>query len=441
MLSSENPSLQLGQRQEQKISPRQLQAITVLQMPVTDLADYIQQAILENPLLEYEPAENCHLDGFTQDRSFYAANTSVSPSELAGRIDPAINGLPLFLSEQLARKKLPAPLLRCCVYLITLLDDRGYLQAEDIDGAAELFDRQMLTDAIAELQSLEPAGIAAKDLSECLCLQLKRRYPHEPLAMAVAAQYVSQLGQRRYREIAHALQATERMVIHAAQLIATLEPNPCVDFTPEMDTPYIQPDVAILEANGKLTAVLADWFLPRLSICGNYSSLLQQADNPEVVTYLRQREQQAKWLLDNIQRRGKTLQRCADMILQKHIAFFSGQTKELQPLTAAQLADELGVHPSTVSRALRGKHLQCRFGMFPLQYFCTGSVADNALSRQAIESRIALFIQNEDPNHPRSDADIQKELARAGVVISRRAITKYRNHLHIPSASLRRRRG
>ncbi len=441
MPSSENTSLQLGQRQEQKISPKQLQAITVLQMPVTDLAEYIQRSVLENPLLEYEPAENRRMEGSAHDRAFYAASASVSAAELAGRIDPAINGLPLFLSEQLARKKLPAPLLRCCVYLITLLDERGYLQVEDIDGAAELFDRQMLTDAIAELQSLDPAGIAAKDLSECLCLQLKRRYPHESLAIAVAAQYVSQLGQRRYREIAHALQTTERMVIHAAQLIATLEPNPCAEFTPETATAYIQPDVVILASDGKLTAVLADWLLPRLSICGNYRSLLQQADSPEVVTYLRQREQQAKWLLDSIQRRGKTLQRCADMILQKHIGFFSGQTKELQPLTAAQLADELGVHPSTVSRALQGKHLQCRFGMFPLQYFCTGSVADNTLSRQAIESRIALFIQNEDPNHPRSDADIQKELAQAGVVISRRAITKYRNHLHIPSASLRRRRG
>ena len=115
------------------------------------------------------------------------------------------------------------------------------MQAEDIDGAAELFDRQMLTDAIAELQSLDPAGIAAKDLSECLCLQLKRHYPHELLAMDIAAHHLSQLGQRRYREIAHVLQATERMVIHAAHLIATLEPNPCVDFTPEMDTPYIQP--------------------------------------------------------------------------------------------------------------------------------------------------------------------------------------------------------
>lgn len=441
MPSSENASLQLRQRQEQRISPKQLQAITVLQMPVTDLADYIQQAILENPLLEYEPAENRHLDGFAQDRSFYAANTSVSPSELAGRIDPAINGLPLFLSEQLARKKLPTPLLRCCIYLITLLDDRGYLQTEDVNDAAELFDRKTLTAAITELQSLDPAGIAAKDLSECLCLQLKRHYPHELLAMDIAAHHLSQLGQRRYREIAHALQATERMVIHAAQLIATLEPNPCADFTSEMDTPYIQPDVVILESDGKLTAVLADWLLPRLSICSNYRSLLQQADSPEVVAYLRQREQQAKWLLDNIQRRGKTLQRCADMILQKHLAFFGGQARELQPLTAARLADELGVHPSTVSRALQGKHLQCRFGVFPLQYFCTGSVADNALSRQAIESRIALFIQNEDPNHPRSDADIQKELAQAGVVISRRAITKYRNHLHIPSASLRRRRG
>lgn len=287
MPSSENASLQFRQRQEQRISPKQLQAITVLQMPVTDLADYIQQAILENPLLEYEPAENRHLDGFAQDRSFYAANTSVSPSELAGRIDPAINGLSLFLSEQLARKKLPTPLLRCCVYLITLLDDRGYLQTEDINDAAELFDRQMLTAAITELQSLDPAGIAAKDLSECLCLQLKRHYPQESLAMDIAAHHLPQLGQRRYREIAHVLQATERMVIHAAQLIATLEPNPCADFTPETNTPYIQPDVVILESDGKLTAVLADWLLPRLSICSNYRSLLQQADSPEVVAYLR----------------------------------------------------------------------------------------------------------------------------------------------------------
>ena len=440
MNPAEKTSLQIAQRQEQKISPRQLQSIAVLQMAVVTLAEHIQQAAVENPLLECDPpkAGEPDLPGYAPRTS--PAASSVSAAELAGRADPTINGLPLFLSEQLTRRHLSAALLRCCICLVTLLDDRGYLPPEDIEDAAGEFDEKTLRDAIEVLQSLEPAGVAARDLSECLCLQLKRHHPHETLALAIAERYLPQLGQHRYREIARALQVSESAVSRAAQLIAALEPNPCGDFAPEEDTAYLQPDIVILPVDGKLTALVADWLIPHLSVSGSYRTLLKEADNPETVAYLRQKRQQAKWLIDNVQRRGETLQRCADAILHIHEPFFAGQTRELRPLTAAQLAHELGIHPSTVCRALQGKYLQCRFGIFPLSYFCTAAVADTALSRQAIEQRIAGLIAGEDAAHPLSDEAIRRSLEQGGITISRRAVTKYRNHLGIPPISLRRKR-
>lgn len=438
MLLSENTALQLKQRQEQKISPKQLQSIAVLQMTTSALADHIRQIATENPLLECEPSEHREPEIFSHGPSTSYADTSISAAELVGRTDPVINGLPLFLSEQLSRRHLPSTLLRCCAYLITLLDDRGYLLPDEIADAAERFDGETLRIAIAELQSLEPAGVAAQDLSECLCLQLKRHLPQETLALEIAAGYLPQLGQRRYRQIARALQTTESAVANAARLIATLEPEPCRDFAPETDVPYIQPDVVILPTEGKLTAVLADWLLPRLFVSDSYHELLRQAEDPETIAYLQQKLQQVKWLIDNIARRGQTLQHCADAILAINEPFFAGQTQELQPLTAAQLAHHLELHPSTVSRALQGKYLQCRAGIFPLQYFCSGRVGDNAPSRQAVGLRIAMLISDEDPVHPLSDSAIQKALGKGGVTISRRAVTKYRNHLHIPPASLRR---
>lgn len=439
MQPAENTTLQLKQRQEQKLSPKQLQSIAVLQMTTADLAEYIQQIATENPLLECELSERREPEMFSRSPRASYADTSISAAELVGKMDPAINGLPLLLAEQLSRRHLPPALLRCCAYLITLLDDRGYLPPDEIADAAERFDGETLRAAITELQSLEPAGIAARDLSECLCLQLSRHSPQETLALKIAAEYLPQLGQRRYRQIARALQTTESAVADAARLIAALEPNPCGDCIPETDVPYIQPDVVILSVEGKLTAVLAEWLLPRLSVSSSYQTLLKQAEDPETVAYLQRKLQQVKWLISNVARRGQTLQLCADTILSLNEAFFAGQTRELRPLTAAQLARHLGLHPSTISRTLQGKYLQCRAGVFPLRYFCSGQAGDNASSRQAVGLRIAALISKEDPAHPLSDSAIQSALEKDGVTISRRAVTKYRSQLHIPSTSVRRR--
>ena len=176
-----------------------------------------------------------------------------------------------------------------------------------------------------------------------------------------------------------------------------------------------------------------------MSISDYYARLLKESDEQETREYLRQKMQQAKWLLSSLERRGSTLRSCADAILEAQRPFFSGETHELSPMSLSSLAEALAVHPSTVSRATRGKFLQCRQGTYPLRYFFSRAIGDQGPSQQAVKRRLLDLVRDEDPAHPLSDQRLCQLLSARGIQVARRTVAKYRIELGIQSSTARKR--
>lgn len=432
--------LRLQLRQQLKLTPLQIQSAQLLCMSAQELEAYIAEALTENPLLDSSPAgldseyarlrqQASWIDGNPRPQSYAGEN----PTDF-GVEDSRLEGLLPFLRDQLERKHLPQDVYHTAVYLSHLLDENGYLDAEEWESLP--VPAAIRKEALLQLRSLEPAGIGAFDLGECLSLQLERLGRADSLAAAIVSEFLPELGQKKYRLIARRLSCSEREVQEAAEEIARLEPRSGQIYAAESHSEYVRPDVFVAEIDGQWQVILNDSYLPRIFISDYYVRMLKESADPETKAYLRQKLQQARALLENLSRRGQTLRLCVEIILQRQADFFAGETCELQPLTAAELARQLNVHPSTVSRTLRGKYLQCRQGMYPLRYFCSGAAAEGT-SRQAVKLRLLQLIKGEDPEHPLSDPRLCTLLEESGVQIARRTVSKYREELRIPPVSQR----
>ena len=431
-------------RQELKLTPQLLQSMEVLQMTSQELLEYITRQAEENPLLDQsDPPEQGYealrrqagwIDGGVGRSSFIHEDVSAEP----GRADQELESLAAFLRDQLHRRRLANPLNALCEYLAELVDEDGYLAQEDLDGLSALKIPQPLIDqALEVLQSLDPPGVGARSLSECLLLQLSRRKGADPLAMDIAARFLPELGRKHYAAIAQKLGVDPQAVRAAERVISGLDPHPGRAFQGAEPTVYIRPDVFVAELEGEWKVVLNDYYLPRVSINDYYLRLLKESGEKETRDYLRQKIQQAKWLLDNLERRGSTLRRCAEAALEAQRPFFTGETAALTPMTLSALAEKLALHPSTVSRAVRGKYLQCRRGTYPLRYFFSRPVS-GGISRQAAKQTLLALVKAEDPCHPLSDQALCGLLEGRGIYIARRTVAKYRLELGIRSSAARR---
>ena len=431
-------------RQEMKLTPQQLQSMAMLQMNSQELAEYLNRASEENPLIEQADPAGLHAayQALRQKVSWINAGLPGEVHETAlerGAVDQNLESLTAFLRDQLERKGLPKPLLALTTYLANLVDDDGRLDPEDLEALAEPgIPHSLFQQALALLQSLEPAGVGARSLSECLALQLARRNPPSPLAMEIVRRFLTELGQRRYSIIARELKVSVEQVQEAQRLISSLDPHPASSFQPSEPPLYIRPDVFVAELDGRLQVILNDYYLPRVSISQYYIRLLKEDPTPETRAYLQQKLQQAKWLISGLERRGSTLRLCAEAILEVQYGFFSRRTTELRPMSMGALADRLHLHPSTVSRAIREKYLQCSQGTYPLRYFLTHALGGEDTSQQAVKLRLLTLVRQEDPRHPLSDQRLADLLSEQGIQIARRTVAKYRAELRLGSAAARR---
>lgn len=441
-------SLKADLRQELKLTPQLLQSMEILQMNAQELLEYLNRITEENPVLEQEDSaelrqsyEELRQKASWLDGGVYGAISANGESTFPeqGAMDREMESLSAFLCDQLERRHLSKPLLALSKYMAELVDEDGYLAAEDIEGLEELqIPHSLITQSLETLQSLEPAGVGAATLSECLLLQLSRQEHISPAVMDITARFLPELSKKHYGPICRELGLTAEEVLAAEKIIAALEPHPGRAFQPAEPAVYIRPDVFIVELDGEWKAVLNEYYLPRISVSSYYVRLLQESDEEETRRYLRQKLQQAKWLLDSLDRRGGTLHRCADAVLEAQLPFFSGQATTLSPMSLSTLAASLGLHPSTVSRAVRGKYLQCRQGTYPLRYFFSRAVGGS--SRQAVKQKLLLLLSNEDPRHPLSDQRLCRLLAEDGMGVARRTVAKYRIELGIPSSAVRKKR-
>ena len=431
-------------RQEQRLTPQMVQSMEVLQMNSQELLEYINRAVDENPMLERAEMavlreEYQRLCSRISWLDAYAGGGATGKVPEHASVDWETESLSAFLCDQLERLGLDKPLLSLCQYLARLVDEDGYLQQEDVDSLLELaIPPEMVALALATLQDLEPAGVAARDLSECLLLQLRRQGEKDKTVLAIVRQYLPQLGRRHYGAIARALKVSGKEVQAAEERIAGLEPRPGRGFQTAEQPLYIRPDVFVAELDGRYQVLLNEYYLPRVFISPYYSKLVEISPDADTTAYLRQKMKQANSLLYSLSQRGATLRRCAETVLEKQQAFFTGESRELIPMTMRELAKVLELHPSTVTRALQGKYLQCRQGTYPLRYFF--SLPAGGTSRQAVQQRLLQLVRDEDVAHPLSDEQLCVLLAKQGVEVSRRTVAKYRAELRIPSAAGRKKR-
>lgn len=442
-------SLKAELRQQLRLSPQLLQSMEILQMNSQELLEYLGRLTEENPLLEQEDAPSLR-DAYEElrqkaswiDGGVYGATLAhgdSAPPE-RGAADRELESLAAFLRDQLERRRLPKPLLALSKYIAELVDEDGYLDAGDLDGLRELkIPETLIRQALDAVQSLDPAGVGARNLSECLLLQLARQKNVSPAVMDIAARFLPELGKKHYGSIARELGLSIPEIQAAEEVISGLDPHPGRAFQPAEPTVYVRPDVFIVELDGVLTAVLNEYYLPKISISSYYTRLLKDSDEKETRDYLRQKMQQAKWLLSSLDRRGSTLRRCADAILEAQRPFFAGKTSELAPMSLFTLSEALDLHPSTISRAIRDKYLQCRQGTYPLRYFFSRAVGEQGLSRQAVKQKLLALVQDEDPRRPLSDQRLCQLLAEDGVQVARRTVAKYRMELRLPASSARKR--
>lgn len=432
-------------RQELKLTPQLLQSMEVLQMASQELLEYISRRAEENPLLDQsDPPEAAYealrrqagwIDGGLVGRGSFVYGETVPE---AGETDRDLEGLTAFLRDQLHRLRLSKPLSALCEYLAELTDEDGYLSQEDLDGFAGMRIPQSLTDQALEiLQSLDPPGVGARSLSECLLLQLSRQDRADRLAMDIAARFLPELGRKHYAAIAQRLGVEVEAVRRAERIIAALDPHPGRAFQSAGAAAFIRPDIFVVELEGELKVVLNEYYLPRVSVSGYYLRLLKSSDEKETRDYLRQKLRQARWLLDSLERRRNTLRRCAEAVVEIQRPFFAGETGKLVPMTLSDLAERLEFHPSTVSRAVRGKYLQCRQGTYPLRYFFSRPVS-GGVSRQAAKQTLLALIREEDVRHPFSDQTLCRLLTDRGIAVARRTVTKYRLELGVGSSAARR---
>lgn len=450
--------MELQQLQVQKLTQQQLQSVELLQMSTMELESYIQELALENPMVEPEERSGAEpdrreelvnrlrwLEDNDRQNHFYQSMSEeeLDPLARVGTEGGLEETLQRFVLRQIDRLPLDRDTARCVQCLACFLEDDGYLRVglEEISRNTRISVKK-LEEGLEILQSLDPPGVGAETLSQCLVLQLERGREVGP-ALAVARDCLDLLAKRRYRAIGEKLGLTPAQVRQAEERIQQLEPRPGMMFQRPEQVAYVQPDIFVEERDGHYMVRVRQRERPMFRINGYYRELLKQSSDREVREYLGAKLRQAENVLWAVGQRESTLQRCAQVIVERQNEFFRRGPMALMPLRLVDVAQELGLHESTVSRAVREKYLQCQRGVYPLSYFFSRRAAgeEQATSMGATAARELLrrLIDQEDKTHPLSDQKLCERMALEGCPLSRRTVAKYRDEMNIPGASGRRR--
>ena len=449
--------LNLSQKQTQTLSPQMMQSMEILQMGSQELLEYIEEAVQENPVLE--PEENYDKqDEFSvlrrklewlestdpQNRYYHQQDTEEEDSPLKnyGTVEDEDENLYYYVLSQLRVLELEPQVMDAGVFLVESLNQNGWLDEPLEDLAADCgCSLAVMEQALAAVQSLEPAGVGARTLSECLKLQLVRRAPVDELAVRIVENYLDALSKSRYGLIARELKVTAEEVRASCDRIRALNPRPGTGFAARENLTYINPDIIVVSFPDHFELLSNDYYFPTLHISGYYTRLMKESDDGQVRDYLTDKMRQVKWMVKAIEQRRSTLMACAECILELQEAFFHKGPGHLVPLSLADVAGRIGVHESTVSRAVKDKYIQCSMGVYPLSYFfsrglgASASAGEEAASPDAAKALLKKFIAGEDKKKPLSDQKLCELMAAQGCPLSRRTVAKYRDELHIPSTA------
>ncbi len=469
--------LNLSQIQKLVMTPELIQAIQILQFNTQELESYVEEQLLTNPILEVAPpsqGDNTIGDSDSEkNREDFAAKAEESPREefdwsehckeyddISYRQEDYIKREKnTYTFEQFATSSITlvehlmfqlqfAPIKRKCRqvgrYIIESLDQNGYMTLTVSEVARKFgLPEDEVEIVLAAIQAFEPAGVGARDLKECLLIQLRLSGMDTPLITSIINDHLEDIAANRLIIIAKELNATVREIQEIGDIIKSLEPKPGREFGDANDTRYITPDVTVEKIDGKYIVNVNETTAPKLLISAYYRKILTESDKESTISkFLSGRLNSALWLIKSIEQRKQTIFNVVSTVVKFQENFFEEGSKHLKTLTLKQVADEVGIHESTVSRAINGKYMQCPRGLFEIKYFFTSGVLGNlgeGISSESIKTFIKEIIDNEEPSAPLSDQAIAELLTDRGMEISRRTVAKYRDEIKLPSSSKRKR--
>ena len=479
---------QMRLEQRMTLAPHMIQSMEILQLPILALQERIEQELNSNPVLEMEEPSSPEEDSSDEQQSAEDITESPAPDAEAEQIEDfgRINNLddnykdymdrsgpirprsysdepdaklqaikntaapPQSLHEHLSgqwRLVDAAPALKKAGSLIIdYINDRGYLtvrleQFHNKDRTDFSFDD--LKEALELVQKLEPVGVGARDLQECLLIQMAQNGEDMSFESRLISEHMDALLDNRLPTIAKKMDCNIEQINHAIERMSKLDTSPGLQIGPERNHP-VTADVIVEESEDSAgySVRLADSSIPSLQISDYYAKMAKnRAVNENTKKFLQNNIRSAQWIIDAIQQRKNTLLRVAGAVVKYQHDFFEKGQLYLRPLPMSKVADDVGVHLGTVSRAVSGKYVQCSWGILPLRKFFSGGMEDgngNAHSWEAIRAKLQQIIDNEDKAKPLSDDKIRQKLSQAGSGdLARRTIAKYRKLLNIPAARFR----
>lgn len=480
--------LTIEQTQKLSMTPELIQAIQILQFNIQELDQYVQEQLLTNPCLEVaSSADEAHREGTADENSQIVSDFEGSKS-MDERKNPAqadkdfdwqqhirereyddisykqydynkdredysfeqFAVTDITLSENLMFQLQFADAGKSCIevakFIIQALDDNGYL-TQSIEEIAETLNipAEKAEKALKIVQGMEPWGVGARNLSECLLIQLTAMGVVCSCAERIVTEFLEELADNKLGVISKELGISINKVQELADIIKKLEPKPGRQFAGGGATRYIIPDVIVEKDSSSdeyIVSVNED-SAPRLMISSYYEKLLTEAEHDQALSkYLSGRVNAAIWLIKSIEQRKQTIYNVASAVVKYQRDFFEMGDMFLKTLTLKQIAEEVGIHESTVSRSINGKYVQSPRGVFEMKYFFTSGVSGEkgeGISSNSIKYMIKEIVSGEDPKAPYSDQDMVKMLMEKGIEISRRTVAKYRDEMNILSSSKRKR--
>jgi RNA polymerase sigma-54 factor len=474
--------------QQLVMTPQLQQAIKLLQLSRLELINQVQQELQENPVLEETPEEegtgpdeaeaapgegpaeaapeppSTAAEEAMPDSAEATAEQMISdvdwenyiespPQTSLARSDddrPPIDASltpPTSLSDhllwQLGFADFSEKEVHVALLIIGNLNDDGYLEHDLEAIATELGVELAFAEAVLRrLQLFDPVGVAARSLSECLLVQMQAAKVDSPLALRIAERYLDLLQRKDYRGIARAEETSIEQVAVAARIIGSFEPRPGRAYSGD-EPVYITPDIFVHKLGSEYHVVLNEDGMPKLRVSPTYRGVLGDKDpgSKQTRDYVREKLRSAVWLIKSIHQRQRTIVRVMESILRFQRGFFDRGPEALRPLNLRDVADDIGMHESTVSRVTTNKYVQTPHGVFELKFFFNSSIRTSdgdAIASESVKEKIGKLIRSEDPRRPHSDQKLVELLRAEHIDIARRTVTKYREALGILSSTRRR---
>lgn len=447
--------LNISQKQKLILTQIMKQSINILQMSAYELREYIKKEFEENPILEAEfnliesreNIDNTQSAKYLNDRYDESYNYKYNNEDEVSVFNFISDKKSLkdYLYEQLGDVKSDIKIKKIVSYMIESLDSRGYLENTLDEICNDLrIDEESGESALEILQSLEPCGIGARNIKECLLIQLKNKGFLDVILKEIILKYLVYIADCKYNYIAKELKITPKEVQAYGDIIKTLEPKPSRGYYTGEDIKFIIPDAYIVKIGDKYNVIMNKDIIPNITINNLYKQEILNGKNKREVEYVKEKVNDAINLINNVEQRNTTILKLLECIVKKQNEYFESGQKYLKPMTLREVADEMHLHESTISRAIKDKYILTSRGTVKIKdLFCNGIVSCRInredVSTNAIRNKIKKLVKLENKSKPLSDQAICDLLNKEGIVISRRTVTKYREELGIKSSSKRKR--